>query len=109
MNPNSALPSAAPSDADLVSLSLAGNREAFGRIVARHQSTICSLAYCTVGNVAQSEELAQETFVAAWRQLPGLHEPAKLRGWLCGIVRNLSQSSRRRQGRHPIHGAETLE
>lgn len=109
MKPNSATPEVDPSDADLVNLSLTGNREAFGSIVARHQSLVCSLAYSAVGNLAQSEELAQETFVAAWRQLPGLREPAKLRGWLCGIVRNLSHSSRRQQVRDPIHAAEPLE
>jgi len=96
-------------DADLVGESLAGNREAFGQIVARYQSLICSLAYSATGSLSQSEDLAQETFVAAWKQLAGLREPEKLRSWLCGIARNLINGTLRRQGREPVHGAEALE
>ena len=77
-------------DAELVAQSLAGNRDAFGAIVARHQSLLCSLAYSATGSLNQSEDLAQETFVAAWKQLAGLREPEKLRSWLCQILRNLT-------------------
>src|SRR5260370_20843242 len=84
-------------DAELVSQSLAGNREAFERIVVRYQSLICSLAYSATGSVSRSEDLAQETFLAAWKQLQSLREPDRLRPWLCGIVRNLINSAFRRQ------------
>ena len=96
-------------DAELVGESLAGNRDAFGQIVARYQSLVCSLAYSATGSLSQSEDLAQETFVAAWQQLAGLREPEKLRAWLCGIARNLINNSLRRQGREPSHQAESLE
>ncbi len=76
-----------------------GDREAFGRIVERYQTLICSLAYSKCGNLAQSEDLAQETFIAAWQKLGELREPAKLRAWLCGIVRNLAASALRREQR----------
>jgi RNA polymerase sigma factor (sigma-70 family) len=101
--------SAVSNDADLVGESLAGNRDAFGQIVARYQSLICSLAYSATGSLSQSEDLAQETFVTAWRQLPDLREPEKLRGWLCRIVRNLTCDALRKQGREPSHGGEVLE
>jgi len=97
------------SDADLVAKSLAGDREAFGEIVARHQSLLCSLAYSATGNLNQSEDLAQETFVAAWKQLRGLREPEKLRSWLCRILRNLTCDTFRKQGREPSHGAASME
>jgi len=48
---------------------------------------VCSLAYCATGSLTESEDLAQETFLAAWRQLAELREPSKLRPWLCGIAR----------------------
>lgn len=96
-------------DADLVSESLAGNREAFGQIVARYQSLVCSLAYSATGSLSQSEDLAQETFVAAWKQLAGLREREKLRPWICGIARNLIHGTLRKQGREPVHGAGPLE
>ena len=96
-------------DADLVTATLAGNREAFGQIVARYQTLICSLAYSSTGNVSQSEDVAQDTFIAAWRQLRNLREPAKLRSWLCGIARNLIWDVLKKEGREPSHDAESLE
>jgi len=96
-------------DAELVSESLSGNRDAFGRIVAQYQSLVCSLAFSATGSLSQSEDLAQETFLAAWKQLADLREPHKLRAWLCGIARNLINNSLRRQGREPSHAAEPLE
>ena len=106
MNPLEMTPS---SDASLVTECLAGNREAFGEIVARYQTLICSLAYSGTGSLSQSEDLAQETFIAAWKQLASLREPRKLRGWLCGITRNLIYDALAKQGREPSHAAEPLE
>jgi len=103
------MPAPTRNDADLVAESLRGNREAFGQIVTRYQSLVCSLAYSATGSLSQSEDLAQETFVTAWKQLAGLREREKLRAWLCGIARNLINSALRRQGREPAHGAEPLD
>jgi RNA polymerase sigma factor (sigma-70 family) len=99
----------ARNDEELVSESLSGNRDAFGQIVSRYQSLVCSLAYSATGNLSQSEDLAQETFITAWKRLADLREPAKLRAWLCGIARNLIHNTLRRQGREPAHNAESLE
>ncbi len=96
-------------DSELVSASLSGNRDAFGQIVVRYQSLVCSLAYSVTGSLSHSEDLAQETFVAAWKQLAGLREPEKLRAWLCGIARNLIHNALRKQGREPSHQAESLD
>ena len=96
-------------DAELVAESLGGNRDAFRRIVERYQTLVSSLAYCATGNVSQSEDLAQETFVSAWKQLADLREPAKLRPWLCSITRFLISKEFRRQGREPVYAAESLE
>jgi RNA polymerase sigma factor (sigma-70 family) len=100
---------AANNDAELVNASLSGSGDAFGQIVGRYQSLVCSLAYSATGSLSQSEDLAQETFVAAWKQLADLREPEKLRAWLCGIARNLINNTLRRQGREPTHAAEQLE
>jgi RNA polymerase sigma factor (sigma-70 family) len=100
---------AAVNDAELVGATLAGDRDAFAQIVARYQSLICSLAYSATGSLGQSEDLAQETFVAAWKQLRDLREPEKLRAWLCGIARNLINNSLRKQRREPSHAAESID
>ena len=64
-----------PTDAELVSRSLTGDRDAFSRIVSRYQTLICSLAYSRIGNLGQSEDVAQETFITAWKHLRLLREP----------------------------------
>src|SRR6476646_2858949 len=97
------------SDTELVSHSLAGDRDAFSRIVSRYQTLICSLAYSRIGNLGQSEDVAQETFITAWKHLRHLREPEKLRSWLCGIVRNRIHKNLDREGREPAHHAESLE
>jgi RNA polymerase sigma factor (sigma-70 family) len=97
------------SDAELVASSLAGNHDAFREIVERYQTLICSLAYCATGSVSKSEDLAQETFVAAWKDLAQLREPTKLRSWICTIVRFRIANQFRRQVREPVHIAEPME
>src|SRR5437762_6908902 len=109
MMTNTMLAAAECSDADLVSESLKGNREAFGRIVTRYQSLICSLVYSAMGSLGQSEDLAQETFITAWKHLGHLREADKLRAWLCGIARHRINDYLRRERRRPLLKAEPLE
>lgn len=103
------MPAVEHNDTEVVAECLAGRPDAFGRIVERYQSLICSVAYSATGSLSQSEDLAQETFVTAWKQLPELREPAKLRSWLCGIARNLIGKALRRDGYEPVHAAQPLE
>jgi RNA polymerase sigma factor (sigma-70 family) len=109
MNTHSATAVAVPTDADLVMRSLIGNSDAFGQIVSRYQSLICSLTYCATGSLGESEDLAQETFITAWKHLRHLREAAKLRAWLCGIARNRIRNFLRREGREPVRKAETID
>lgn len=102
-------PDVLTNDAELVAATLAGDRQAYGRIVERYQRLLCSLAFSATGGVAQSEDLAQETFVDAWRQLADLREPEKLRPWLCGILRFKVSRLRRADGREPVRGADPLD
>ena len=69
---------------------------------------VCALGLSACGDIGRSEDLAQEVFVAAWRQLPQLREPEKLRGWLAGITRNLINSTFRRDHRTPTARAVEL-
>jgi DNA-directed RNA polymerase specialized sigma24 family protein len=66
-------------DATLVARSIAGSREAFGRIVSRYQSLVSAVAYSATGSISHSEDLAQETFLTAWRDLctPSTSFPAQ--------------------------------
>ncbi len=96
------------SDADLVAASRGGDRDAFRQIVERYQRLLCSIAYASTGKVGQSEDLAQEAFLEAWRQLDALREPEKLRPWLCGILRFKVSRLRRSERHEPLRHAEAL-
>jgi len=96
-------------DARLVASCLEGNRQAYGELVERYQSPVCALAYSACGNVSQSEDLAQETFLIAWRKLRELREPPKFKSWLYGIARNLIKNSLRQQSLNPLAGAAPLD
>ena len=61
MNTNSS--SRTVSDEQLWQASRAGDRDAFGRIVERYQSLVCALAYSGTGDLATSQDLAQETML----------------------------------------------
>jgi len=93
---------AAMTDAELVEASRRGEHAAFGHLVERYQGVVCAVSYSSTGDRILSEDVAQETFIAAWRQLDQLRETVRLRSWLCGIARNLGRKARRRSGRETL-------
>jgi RNA polymerase sigma factor (sigma-70 family) len=96
-------------DSQLVNACLGGDRDAFSQIVARYQALVASIAYSATGSLGQSEDLAQETFLVAWRQLKSLDQPGKLRAWPCGIARRSTANALRRQQREPSQQAGPLD
>ena len=108
MTINLEIPAFTLTDRQLIERHLGGDRDAFRQIVERHQGMVCALGLSACGDIARSEDFAQEVFVAAWKQLPELREPEKLRGWLAGIARNLIHNSFRRAQRTPTARAEEL-
>ncbi|MBK7538044.1 MAG: sigma-70 family RNA polymerase sigma factor, partial [Myxococcales bacterium] len=87
------------SDAELLEASRRGERAAFATLVERYQGVVCAVSYSRTGDRALSEDVAQDTFLAAWRQLHQVREVHRLRAWLCGIARNLSLKARRKRAR----------
>jgi RNA polymerase sigma factor (sigma-70 family) len=85
----------AASDAELIDATRRGEHAAFGHLVERYQALVCAVSFTATGDRALSEDVAQETFLVAWRRLGELSETAKLRPWLCGIARNLGRMARR--------------
>lgn len=84
------------SDADLVSASRSGDRSAFGQIIRKYQAMVSGLIYAACGDLHRSEDVAQETFISAWKSLSGLRDASKLPGWLCQIARRrLADHSRK--------------
>src|SRR5688572_24125830 len=89
-------------DAELLEASKRGEHAAFGSIVERYQDVVCAVSYSRTRDQALSEDVAQETFLAAWRQLHQLREPGRLRSWLCGIAANLAAKARKRGARETL-------
>jgi RNA polymerase sigma factor (sigma-70 family) len=92
----------AKSDVELVEASRRGEHEAFGHLVERYQDVVCAVSYSSTGDRGLSEDVAQETFIAAWRQLDRLRDVVRLGPWLCGIARNLGRKAHKRRRREEI-------
>lgn len=100
-------------DAELVGRALAGSDAAFSRLIERHQAAVRGfLRRMLGGGWAEADDVAQETFLAAWGTLRALREPAGVRAWLCGIAWRKAQdrirSSRRSAARDSVW-LETVE
>ncbi|MGV8122749.1 MAG: RNA polymerase sigma factor [Candidatus Xenobiia bacterium LiM19] len=93
---------------ELIDRSITGDHSAFESIVRRYQILITSVAYNYTGDLGASEDIAQETFVAAWKDLGKLRNRNQLRAWLCGIARNLVNNTFRRKKRDPVQQAQEL-
>lgn len=78
-------PAVGPDDVALVRASQRGDREAFGVLISRYAPSILSLTTRMLGHTADAEDVAQETFVAAYRALSGFQLDAKFSTWLYRI------------------------
>lgn len=94
---------------DDLAASRSGDREAFGRLVARYLGMVHAVAYSHTGDAALSEDIAQETFIAAWQRLDRLRHPERFGPWLAGIARNRALDAWRKRRRDPLHDAEPME
>jgi len=86
-------------DTELIARVLANDdRHAFGELVRQHQSAVRGfLRRLTGGQQALADDLAQETFLEAYRSLSRFHGESTFATWLHGIAYNRFRSSRRRQ------------
>ncbi|CUQ67585.1 RNA polymerase sigma factor [Candidatus Nitrospira inopinata] len=102
-----------PTDAELVARSLARDHEAFGQLIDRHAATIVNLAYRMVGNQAEAEDLAQESFIAAFQALSTFRSDSKFSTWLYRIASNKCKdwlrSKKPGQGRNDVNVDEELD
>lgn len=90
------------SDAELIVRVLASDdRAAFAELLGRHQSAVRHfLRRLTWNDGALADDLAQETFIRAYRQLAHFHGHAPFSTWLLGIAHNLWRNARRRTREH---------
>src|SRR5205807_3560910 len=91
-----------PTDEELVGLSLRGNADSFNELILRWERPIYALAYRTIGREEDARDVCQETFLRAFRALPGFRGQAKFSSWLYRIALNLCRDWMRRERRTPV-------
>ncbi len=100
-----------PSDAELVAQSLVGNREAFGQLYDRYARLVRAVAHGATCDWSAVHDLAQETFLRAYRNLGRLREPDRFGAWVVGIARQVARERRRSlyRDRHEFVDGRSLE
>ena len=88
-------------DEELVAQSKRGDTESFNQLVKRWERPIYALAYRTLGREEDARDVAQETFLRAFRALPGFKGDAKFSSWIYRIALNLCRDWMRRHRRAP--------
>jgi RNA polymerase sigma-70 factor (ECF subfamily) len=92
----------ASSDEELVALSQGGDLDSFNQLLLRWERPIYALAYRLIGREEEARDVAQETFLRAFRALKGFKGQAKFSSWLYRITLNLCRDWIRREKRTPI-------
>jgi RNA polymerase sigma-70 factor (ECF subfamily) len=85
----------APED-DVVTLAMSGDEGAFNELVRRRQKRVRDMLRRLCGNHAQADDLAQKTFMQAWRGIGALREPGAFGGWLKRVAVNTWLAEARR-------------
>lgn len=98
-------------DSDLIGrVLLRDDRHAFAELVRRHQSQLrASLRKMTGGNFALADDIAQETFILAWRNIRSFRYEAKFSTWLYRIAFNAWQSEARKKRELPLPAEQLPE
>ena len=89
------------SDEELVARSVGGDSDSFNELILRWERPIYALAYRTIGREEDARDVCQETFLRAFRALPGFRGQAKFSSWIYRIALNLCHDWMRRQRRAP--------
>lgn len=84
-------------------------RRIFESAIEAHADSIYRVAYRLTGNHEWANDLVQETFLGAWKNIRQLNDQSKLRGWLFGILRNQFSKHLARQRRSPTAMSELPE
>ena len=99
------LPHVASTDEELVARTVAGDADSFNQLILRWERPIYALAYRVIGREEDARDVAQETFLRAFRALGGFKGQAKFSSWLYRITLNLCRDWIRRERRAPVSQA----
>ena len=93
-------------DVAAVSRAREGDSDAFRLLVERHSRVIFRVAYRMTGNEHDADDVVQEAFLRAYKQLDHFEERANFSTWLHRIAVNCSLDLLRARGRHDKHRAD---
>jgi RNA polymerase sigma-70 factor (ECF subfamily) len=96
-------------DVALVTAVRAGSEVAFNLLVDRHQQAVRTFLRKLLGNEADADDMAQETFLAAWTHARSFRGDASVRGWLCGIAWRKARGAQRSWARQRSRDTEHHE
>jgi RNA polymerase sigma-70 factor (ECF subfamily) len=99
----------AVSDEDVVRRVVGGQVDAFDELVARYQDRVFNTLVRMCGSQQEAEDLAQETFLKAFRALASFRQGAKFYTWLFRIAVNTGFSRRRQEVRRRSHEGARLD
>jgi RNA polymerase sigma-70 factor, ECF subfamily len=99
-------PAADENDERLAARAAAGEESAFETLVSRYQARVYRLACRLTADDGEAKDVLQETFLAAYRGLPGFRGESRFSTWLYRIATNAALMHRRARARQP---AESLE
>ena len=77
-----------------------GDAAAWEPLVLAHQEAVFRLSYLLLGDPDDAEDVAQETFLRAYRSLHLFDDSRPLRPWILSIAANLARNRRRAAGRY---------
>jgi RNA polymerase sigma-70 factor, ECF subfamily len=81
---------------DLVVRARGGDRDAFSELVARSIGRLTAVARMILRDEYAAQDAVQETFIEAWRSLPGLREPDRFDAWMRRLLVRACFKGRRR-------------
>ena len=84
-----------------------GDREAFAELVDKYKQPVMNLAYRTLRDATEAEDLAQHVFLQVYKSAHRYEISAKFSTWLFTIARNLCLNEIRRRSRHPADSLES--
>ena len=85
-----------------------GDRDAFRRLIERHQKAVINFCYRSVGDGWEAEDIAQKVFLQVYKSAARYKPTAKFSTWLFTIVRNTTLNELRRRQRHQAASMDAL-
>lgn len=95
-------------EARLIAAARKGDSRAFAALVDAHQQAVRGFLRRFTGHWADSDDVAQEAFVTAWRKLDRFEGRSSFRSWVSGVAFRIARDAKRAHGRANVRDADWL-